>query len=333
MINFRALEHAIAVADCGSFVAAARLVHLSQPALSRSVQALERSLGMRLFDRTAGTVRPTDAGTLFLDRARQLVGQAQALELDAGRLRRAGEADVVIGAATYCAEGLVDLAVARLLRTHPRLRVGIVNDHWANLFLSLRRREVGFVVADTTMADEDPTLQVEPLARSQGLFAVRPGHPLAGRPDVTVAEVLRHPVVSTSRMTARIMEPLLEATPKGQRSGFAPVVCESLSMMKRIAAASDAVAILPMRALFEEVATGALVLLPPRPSWLHGRFGIVRTRDRDLSEAALRFVEALREVDRDTDARAREEERRIFGDAKRNAAGPAATRARRSGSR
>lgn len=328
MFNLRALQHAIAVADCGSFVAAARIVHLSQPALSRSVQGLERSIGIRIFDRLGGGVRPTDAGVLFLERARPLLATAEALALDAGRFRRAGETDFVVGAATYCAEGLVDLAVARLVRTRDRPRIGIVTDHWANLFHSLRRQEVSLVVADTTMAESDPTLHVEPLSRAQGLLAVRPGNPLAGRPQVTLADVMRHPVVTTSRVTSRVMEPLLKAAPQEQRADFAPVVCESIAMMKRIAMGSDAVAILPMRALFDEVASGKLVLLPIRPPWLHGRFGVVRLRDHDHSESALQFLEVLREVDRETDARARAEEDRLLGNARPAGAGKRTGRSR-----
>jgi DNA-binding transcriptional LysR family regulator len=313
MINLRALQHAIAVADSGSFVAAARAVHLSQPALSRSVQALERGIGIRLFDRASGAIRTTAAGALFLARARQLMAKAEALELDTHRVRQAGESDVVIGAATYCAEGLVDIAVARLLRKAGKLRIGVVTNHWASLFQSLRRREVELVVADTTTAETDPTLRVERLAHSQGYFAVREGHPLAARHEVVLADVLRFPIATTSRMTSQIMEPLLGATSPGQRAEYFAVACESLSMMKAIAFESDTVAVLPMRAMFSEVRAGDLALLPLRPSWLHGRFGIVSLRNRAHTEVAQRFLGLLKEVDAETEARARQEERRIFG--------------------
>ena len=333
MISLRALQHAIALAEHGSFVAAARAVHLSQPALSRSIQALERGIGTKLFDRAAGAVRPTDAGTIFLDRARPLVAQAESLELDARKLRRVGEMDLIVGAATYCADGLADVALARLLRERGQLRIGAVTDHWANLHQALRRHEVHLVVSDTTMAEDDPMLQVEPLAHSQGFFAVRAGHPLAGRPRVAVADVMRYPVATTSRMTARVIEPLMDATPQGRRAGFHWIACESLAMMKGIARGCDAVAILPMRAMFAEVESGELVPLPPRPSWLHGRFGIVTLRDRAPAAAAARFVEALHEVDAATDARARDLERRVFSPGAREASAPKTSGAKRRPSR
>lgn len=317
MINLRALQHAIAVADCGSFVAAARLVHLSQPALSRSVQALERDTGLRLFDRVAGAVRTTAGGALFLARARQLVAQAQALELDTHKVRQVGESDIVIGAATYCAEGLVDVALTRFLRTATRVRITVATNHWASLFQSLRRREVELVVADTTIAAEDPTLQVEPLTHSQGFFAVRADHPLAARREVALPELLRFPLVTTSRVTSHILEPLLKAASPGRRDELHTIACESIAMMKGIALGADAVAVLPMRAMFAEVRAGALAVLPLRPPWLHGRFGIVSLRERAPSEVATRFIDVLKEVDAETEARARQEERRLFDTAQR----------------
>jgi DNA-binding transcriptional LysR family regulator len=59
--NFR---HALALAEAGNFVRAAQLVHLTQSALSRSIQALERDLGVQLFDRISGGIKPTAAGKL-----------------------------------------------------------------------------------------------------------------------------------------------------------------------------------------------------------------------------------------------------------------------------
>jgi DNA-binding transcriptional LysR family regulator len=179
------------------------------------------------------------------------------------------------------------------------------------------------------MADEDPTLRVERLTHSQGYFAVRPEHSLAARPEATLADVLRFPLVTTSRLSSHIMENLLGAVSPARRPELVTIACESIAMMKGIAFGSEAVAALPMRAMFAEVRAGALVPLPLRPPWLRGRFGIVSLRERAHSEVALRFVGILKEVDAETEARAREEERRIFGTAERGAEAPEGPRAKR----
>ena len=78
-------RHAVGVADNGSFTAAAMHLHISQPALSRSIQSLERELGLVLFERNAAGVVVTATwraamGQPVLDQARTLLGQAEALQ-------------------------------------------------------------------------------------------------------------------------------------------------------------------------------------------------------------------------------------------------------------
>lgn len=72
-MDLRRLSHVVALADTLHFARAAEQVHLSQPAFSRSIQAVEDDLGIRLFDRETGDVRPTPAGAFVIKRARQLL--------------------------------------------------------------------------------------------------------------------------------------------------------------------------------------------------------------------------------------------------------------------
>jgi DNA-binding transcriptional LysR family regulator len=77
--DLRQLRYFVAVAECGSFRAAAERLHVSQPPLSRQVQELERALGARLLDRRATGVALTPAGREALARARGILGQAEEL--------------------------------------------------------------------------------------------------------------------------------------------------------------------------------------------------------------------------------------------------------------
>ena len=78
-MNLRRLEQLIALAEEGSFVRAAERTHLSQPALTRSIQHLEHDLGIRLFDRTRQGVVPTAAGQQLVDRARRVLFEVRGL--------------------------------------------------------------------------------------------------------------------------------------------------------------------------------------------------------------------------------------------------------------
>src|SRR3982074_1764810 len=86
-VNSRRLTHLIALAEEGSFARAAQRVHLSQPALSRSIQTLEEEIGLRLFDRAARGVAITSAGKLILWRARRVLFETRCLARDVELLK------------------------------------------------------------------------------------------------------------------------------------------------------------------------------------------------------------------------------------------------------
>jgi DNA-binding transcriptional LysR family regulator len=294
--DLRSLGHAQALAEHASFARAANVLHLTQPALSRSIQQLEQRVGARLFDRGRRGVEPTEIGRIFLQHARELLARAGDLTREIAIIKDTEVGVLTIGAGAYTAEAMVGSAVAALVQRYPDLTVRVQIDNWANLTGLLHRREVELVVADATQAREDPTLDVIPLARYQGYFVVRAGHPLARRRAATLPEVLESPIVSTGRLPARILEPLLKASRKDRRKRareIPSVTCESLTMMKRVAALSDAVAILPLKMAAREIEAGELVALPLVEPWLNASFAVMRLARRTFSRAGEAFVGIL----------------------------------------
>ncbi|MDE1949443.1 MAG: LysR family transcriptional regulator, partial [Burkholderiales bacterium] len=87
MLDLRRLQHLVALADECHFARAAERVNLSQPAFSRSIQAIESQLGLRLFEREAGAVRPTPAGVFLVERARRLLFDARCVQRDVALYR------------------------------------------------------------------------------------------------------------------------------------------------------------------------------------------------------------------------------------------------------
>jgi DNA-binding transcriptional LysR family regulator len=114
--QLRALE---AVMETGSFSAAARMRHVAQPALWQQVKALERELGIALFERVGRGVRPTRAAIHLRQRVQLVIDDARALETIAGELRQGHEAPARIGCAHYHVSHFLVRCFARLLRADP----------------------------------------------------------------------------------------------------------------------------------------------------------------------------------------------------------------------
>src|SRR5213080_2307913 len=128
-MDLRRWIHVVALADRRSFVRAAEQVHLSQPALTRSIQAAEAELGLLLFDRRAHEVVPTPAGEFIVARARELVFNGRNLERDIDLYRHQGLGDLAFGAGPFPAATFLPPLLAEIHREHPAidLRVEIAN--------------------------------------------------------------------------------------------------------------------------------------------------------------------------------------------------------------
>jgi DNA-binding transcriptional LysR family regulator len=301
-VDLRLLRHARALAAERSFARAARTVGLTQPALSRSIQELERRAGTRLFVRDRRGVEPTDAGNVFLEAAAEVVARADDLGRQMTLLRGLDVGTLVIGAGPYPAGMFVGEATARTIRAHKGLRVRILVDQYPVLAQALRRRECDLVVAERVVQPLDEEVQTRDLCRHQGYFVVRAGHPLLSVDRPELSEILAYPVAATGRLPPRLMKPLVAALPARIREEFGStpfprVECSSLSVLKTLVAGSDAVGLFTLTSVLREVTEGQLSVVNRVETWLQTNFGVVWPRRRVLSPSARTFIEHMAELD------------------------------------
>lgn len=297
--DLRLLRHARALGEERSFARAARTLRLTQPALSRSIQDLERRTGIKLFDRSKSRVEPTDLGRIFLAHARELLGRAEALDREVAALRGSGTGSLVVGSGTFPTILFVATATSNFLRTNPNVSIRVVNDNWAELVTSLRRREVDFIVAAMPADDEAADVVTRPLTSRQGRFLVRPGHPLLSKRPLSLEDVVAYPIVSTSRLTSAIADRLLAVRKdRDAKRPLVDVACESTEMMRLIATATDHVLLSPLGAIVDTVERGELVALPVIDPRISATFAVIRLLARTLPATAEEFIASVVEADR-----------------------------------
>jgi DNA-binding transcriptional LysR family regulator len=309
-IEFRQLRHVLALADLGSFAGAAVALRISQPALSRSIQAVEQRLATALFERRRTGTVPTDTGRLFIERARQVVALAESLGREALADRAFHYGHVAVGSGPYPAQMVLGPAVARFTGANPRVTVRLLVHDWDELLRSLQRREIEFLVAETSTLEQERGLEIEPLATHPLYLVARRGHPLAGRPVVTVADAVAFPIVSLSRIAPRFLEPVRAAQRHARERGvaaraFPAVECNALDAVLQMVRNSETIMAAALPGIARELERGELVLLGTE-SWLHLRYGIVKLKAQACSAAAESLLGFVREAER---AAAREEER------------------------
>lgn len=294
-LELQQLRQILALAEHRSFVRAAAALHISQPALSRSMQNLERQFGSSLFLRSTSGVVPTDLGRLYIERARDLLRMADELEGEAlgHAALRTGRVDV--GGGVYPIDSFLGPAASRFAVQFPRVSVRLYSGNWDDLVPQLHSRALDFFVAETSVLAREPDLQVEPMPVQHPVyFFARAGHPLTqSDAPASAADVLAWPFASPSRIPPRMLDPLLTAHREGGlRSStarpFPAIECNGLGPVKRIVATSDVVSASMLPCIAEDLDAGRFVLLATMP-WMFLHYGIVSLRDRPWTQTSGTF--------------------------------------------
>lgn len=301
--DLRLLRHARALAEEGSFARAARTLHLTQPALSRSIKELERRTGIKLFDRGPERVEPTDLGRAFIAQARELLGRAEAMDREVASMRGSGTGSLVVGSGTFPTALFMPAAVASFLRANPRVGLRFVNDNWFTLLAALRRRELDLFIAAPPAPEDAAGLLVQKLSPHQGYFLVRAGHPLLARRTVEYADVAACPILCSGRLPAAVTEGLRAARAPGDARRPVPdVACESHEMMRVVAKATDHVLLSGLAANARAIGDGELKVLPLVDPRLSVTFAVIRLQARTLPPIAEDLVSEVIAADRDAAA-------------------------------
>jgi DNA-binding transcriptional LysR family regulator len=301
-MDLRQLRHVLALAETRNYLRAAETLHISQSALSRSIQTLEATLGVTLFDRSNRRVEPTEFGHLLIERARALDLNMRDLDRDLAMARGLETGELRIGAGPYGGAMLAATAVGRLCARHPNLRITVVSGPWDEFPERLRAREIDLMVAEMRTIRGKDEFELTEFAPHPSAVVCRPGHPLLSQANPAIVDAFRYPLVGP-RMPVDDVEAMLQFAPEAargelRRRGYLAVTCDSLPVLKTVLQHSDALCIMNLFMVADELRAGTLALLPPHFAYEgSGKFGVAWLRGRTLSQSARAFVNLLLEHD------------------------------------
>lgn len=265
------LRHLISLAQTGSFTRSAEALHLTQPALSRSIRALEDELGQPLFDRIGRRCALTAFGQEALRRAQHLVADADELA-GSGRQMQQGQAGTVrLGMGSGPGAMLMTPLLRTMATELPGVRLEIARGHTELLVQRLRDRTLDALVVDARSLQPAPDLRVASLVEMRGAFMVRPGHPLTrARGPLRFQALTAYPIASTP-LSDEVARLLVERYGTAAHPAECVTLrCEELPSLVEVARTTDTV-LVAIRA-----AAPDLVELTLRPALnATARFGVV----------------------------------------------------------
>ncbi|MGL4727372.1 MAG: LysR family transcriptional regulator, partial [Bosea sp. (in: a-proteobacteria)] len=193
MLTLRQIEALRAVMVAGSISAAARLLGVSAPGISRIMKYTERSVGLRLFDRRQGRYVPTPEAKDIFEQVNSVYKRVDELQLMIGRMKEGDRFELKIGSVPSICNVMVPRAIERVRRSFPSLRIDInvLKLEEAIDYILLGKGEL---VAMSYKLDHN-AIEFVPLAKGHLLCIVPSGHPLASRRSISAAEMVRHPLI------------------------------------------------------------------------------------------------------------------------------------------
>ncbi|WP_081061894.1 LysR family transcriptional regulator [Burkholderia territorii] len=295
-LNPRRLNHLVALSEEGSFARAAARVHLSQPALSRSIQSLEEELGVKLFDRAARGVTATAAGVMVVERAKRVLVETHRLERDVQLLKSNEIGELALGLGPYCAELLLPDLLVEFAQRYPGISVRVEISDGTTLVDKLAAEQLDLVVTDQRGPLASGNLSVHPLPRQESSLYVRATHPLLAREQIAMADLRDYPIVSVPvppYLLAAVRR-VLKLRPHEEFRLQAE--CGDLSVLKEIVRQTDAIMFATTASVTRGTGEALVPLRPVDGPDMGLEFGIAHLSDRTLSPASQTAIMMIRDV-------------------------------------
>lgn len=282
--NLRAF---VAVAETRSFSAAAAQLHLTQPAVSKRIAALEEGFDARLFDRIGRTVDLTEAGRALLPRARRILAELDDSHRALADLSGTIAGTLRLGTSHHIGLHRLPPTLRAFAARYPEVTLDL---HFMDSEAACHAVETGDLeLAIVTLPPEErPSLELQPVWDDPLVVVCAPDHPLAQRRRVQIADLAAHPAIlpASSTYTRQIAERVFHDLGVELRSTLSTNYLETIKMLVSVG--------LGWSLLPQTMVDRQLHALAVRGVQLRRTLGIVRHRERTLSNAARAMMALLR---------------------------------------
>ena len=295
-IKLQDLHVLMAVVQAGSMNKAAVLLNTGQSAISRSIAELEHTVGVRLLDRSAQGVEPTQYGRALLDGGVAVFDDLRQALKNIEFLADPTVGEVRIGSSALLAASFVSAVVERLSRRYPRIVFHLVTGHVEALHRELNERNVDLVIARRFGPIADEQLDFEFLFDDSYVVAAGVHHPCVRRRKIDLADLVSETWVlpPPGSVIASVVMEAFRA--RGLDYPRTTVVTESSEVRTSLLATGRFVTIFPASALRFSPRRLEVKALPVELPMAHLPNGIVVPKTRALSPVAQLFIDCAREV-------------------------------------
>ncbi|MDY7578833.1 LysR family transcriptional regulator [Glaciimonas sp. Gout2] len=295
LFNERRLQSAVLLADVHHMPSVARVMGMSQSAISQAITKLEDALGQTLFRRTAQGMMPTDAGTRWILRFNRALVELDHIVSDIAALKGVLEGVITVGALPLARTLVLPTAITSILKKYPQLRVRSLESTYEELTAGLLSGRIDFIIGALRTPTENG-LQASTLLQDQTAVIARADHPLASKPVLSFDDLQQYAwVLSRAGTPLRVsLEQFFQD--HGRKPPQPAAETGDLALLRGLLVSSDMITVLSAHQLHYEITTGQLTVLRFPMDGLNRQIGVTTRAGAYLSPGATALLAELQSV-------------------------------------
>ncbi len=285
LVRLREMKHMPSVAN---------VLGLTQPAVSAVLRQAENTLKLPLFRRTAKGMIVTEPGDLLIFRLRRVLAELRHLEADVAQLRGEMAGHIQFAALPSLRTRVLPQAIAALNSRHPNVQVSMIDAPFEILFAGVHSGEIDFILTGLNGDYHHRDFDIRIIGRDRLVVVARAGHPLSGRRNIDVRELLKYPWILRDRGAPT--RELLNNIFRGLRLDPPRVAVQAgdLGLLRGLLQESDAISAVSPQYLADEIASGSIEVLDIELPGTERDIGFILRRDAQpsiLCEKLMQHIE------------------------------------------
>lgn len=292
MPTIKQIRHFSSIFELGSVQGAAHAMHVSQPALTRSLGNLEEELGLPLFERSRSGMLPTEFARQIAPRLQELLLQLDDIQREALLYRNLESGRLSIGLGQAVRELLLRHCVVPFAEQYPGVALKVREGTAPELARALQQRDIDMIIAGVASYREYDFTVSEPIQNIPVRVVVRKGHPLTNGKGVTMKDLLSYPQAAPTTLGGQ--HPFRRQVQVSRGQSINPhFLCSDYAALESIVMRTNAWTITLQNEL-QRRPPEALRLLDVADFDITIELSVIELKERSRSPAATRFVQTVR---------------------------------------
>ncbi|MCL4536306.1 MAG: selenium metabolism-associated LysR family transcriptional regulator [Nitrospirae bacterium] len=282
------------VAETKSFSKTSEIIHLTQPAVSLQIQALEEIYETKLFDRSSSFINLTPSGEILYRYAKDILTLYAEAEKEIGKITGLIKGSITIGASTTIGNYILPTVIANFKKTHPKIKINLLIGNTKRIvdFLNSGIIDLGLVEGETSRHK----MKIDSIIPDELSFIVPPFHPWAKKKVVSILEVTKEPFIlrEEGSGTRQMIEKYLSSHGINTSDMRIALVLGSTESIKEAVESGIGISIVSKWAARKEVKYGSLKLITPKEEKILRSFSLIMQKNAVLSHAVDEFLAYLK---------------------------------------